>query len=247
MDQTTNNEINASQDFFQVPYSKNGYKYLVFLSMLFMVIMLCNAILTNRYISITESLFVLGGTFTSPITFILGDIIAEIYEYEIARCVIISGYVCQTLFAIICKLVIHSPVPASFKNFEVYINVFDPLLYIDISSLVAFIVSGLVNIHIITKWKHLVRGRYFWLRSLGSSTIAEALYSFIAITMMEIGSVPIRNMYKIILLSYLIKVIYSIIFAFPGNVIVNYIKQTTEIRRYNSSKNFNPFEQQNIV
>ncbi len=236
-----NKDINSSQYSPHVPYSQTGYKYLVFFSMLFMIIMLCNSILTNRYISITGSLFVLGGTFTSPITFILGDIIAEIYEYEIARYVIISGYICQTLFAIICKLVIHSPTPTFFKNYQTYINVFDPLLYIDISSFVAFMISGLVNIYIITKWKRVTCGRYFWLRSLGSSTIAEALYSAIAIIMMEIDSIPIGNMYKVILLSYLIKVIYSIIFAAPANALVNYIKQTTGITGYNLSEDFNPF------
>jgi uncharacterized integral membrane protein (TIGR00697 family) len=240
---TNNNEKNSNKYSPRVPYSKAGYKYLVFFSMLFMVIMLCNAILTNRYISLTESLFVLGGTFTSPLTFILGDIIAEIYEYDIAKYVIISGYICQTLFAIICKLVIYAPAPAFLKNYQTYINVFDQLLYIDISSFFAFITSGLINIYIITKWKYLMCGRHFWLRSLGSSTIAEALYSAIAIVLMELGSIPLGNIYKVILISYLIKVTYSIIFAAPGNVLVNYIKKTTGIGTYDASDDFNPFKQ----
>ena len=65
--------------------------------------MLCNAILTNRYIG-GESLFVLGGTFTSPFVFILDDIIAEIYGYKITRAVILTGFFSQTLFIIIAIL-----------------------------------------------------------------------------------------------------------------------------------------------
>ena len=59
------------------------YKILVVMSMFYMSIMLCNAILTNRYIG-NDILFVLGGSFTSPLIFILDDVITEIYGYKIA-------------------------------------------------------------------------------------------------------------------------------------------------------------------
>ena len=135
-----------------------------------------------------------------------------------------------------------APYPVFFKDYYAYSLVFGQLLYIVMSSFIAFIISGLINIHIITRWKVLLQGRYFWLRSLGSSTIAEALYSAIAILMMEIGSIPLTNIWKVILISYLIKVTYSIIFAWPGNLIVNYIKSTAKIDVYDYPANYNPFK-----
>ena len=110
------------------------------------------------------------------------------------------------------------------------------------SSFIAFIISSLINIYAITRWKVLWQGKYFWLRSLGSSTIAEALYSFIAILMMEIGSIPLASIWKVIVISYFIKVSYSILFAWPGNLIVNYIKSTTKIDVYDYPANYNPFK-----
>lgn len=176
-----------------------GYKYLVFFSMLYMSIMICNVILTDRYVSLSKDIFVLGGTMTSPLIFILGDIIAELFGYKVAKQVIWCGFSCQAVFAIICELVTRAPYPAFFKDYYAYSFVFGPLLYLVMSSFVAFIISGLINIHIITRWKFLLRGRYFWLRSLGSSTIAEALYSVIAIMMMEVGSIPLPNIWRVIL------------------------------------------------
>src|SRR3990167_8542287 len=218
-----------------------GHKYLVFFSMLYMSIMICNAILTNRYISLSKDIFVLGGTLTSPLIFILGDVVAEIFGYKIAKQMIWCGFTCQVIFAIICGLVVRAPYPVFFKNYYVYSFVFNQLLYIVISSFVAFIISNLINIHIITRWKILLKGRYFWLRSLGSSTIAEALYSAIAILMMEIGSISSANIWRVILMSYLIKVTYSVVFAAPGNLLVNYIKNSTGIDVYEQSASFNPF------
>src|SRR5438105_4628602 len=83
----------------------SGYKFLARISMLYMSIMLCNAVLTNRYIG-ADTLFVLGGTFTSPFIFIMDGIIAEIYGYRVAQCVILSGFSAQIIFTIICQAVV---------------------------------------------------------------------------------------------------------------------------------------------
>src|SRR5438445_10161343 len=101
-----------SQDLNSLP----GYKYLVFFSMLYMSIMICNAILTNRYISLSEDVFVLGGTLTSPLIFILGDIVAEIFGYKVAKQMIWCGFSCQAIFAIVCGLVARAPYPVFFKD-----------------------------------------------------------------------------------------------------------------------------------
>lgn len=238
MQAVSHDEVNI----FQASNSLAGYRYLIFFSMLYMSVMICNAILTNRYISLSKDIFVLGGTLTSPLIFILGDIVAEIFGYKAAKQMIWSGFTCQVIFAIICGLVARAAYPVFFKNYYAYSFVFDQLLYIVMSSFIAFIVSGLINIYIITKWKVFLQGRYFWLRSLGSSTIAEALYSAIAILMMEIGFIPLANIWKVILISYLIKVTYSIIFSWPGNLIVNYIKSTEKIDVYDFPSNYNPFK-----
>lgn len=211
-----------------------GYRYLTFFTMFFMCIMICNAVLTDRYVSLTEDIFVLGGTLTSPLVFILTDIVAEIFGYKVARQMVYSGFVCQMIFASICWCVIKAPFPAFFKADDAYGLIFGPLIFIVMSSLIAFVVSSLVNIHIITKWKILLRGKYFWLRSLGSSTIAEGLYSAIAILMMEINSIPLVKIWKLILISYLIKVIYSVLFAAPANLLVNFIKISTKIDIYDA-------------
>jgi uncharacterized integral membrane protein (TIGR00697 family) len=204
-------------------------KYLSFFCMIYMSVMLCNVILTNRYVSLSENVFVLGGTLTSPFFFILGDIIAELFGYKIARQIIWFGFIGQILFALVCEFIIHMPYPIFFKDYQAYSLIFGQLFRLISCSFIAFIFSGLVNVYIITKWKVLLKGRYFWLRSLGSSTLSEALYSAIAITMMEINSIPTGSILKVILISYSIKVIYSVVFAGPANILVNFIKRNAKI------------------
>lgn len=196
----------------------------------------------------TDALFVLGGTFTSPLVFILDDIIAEIYGYKITRCVILSGFSAQTLFALICQLVVIAPHPTSFKEYAAYYHIFGPsLLRIDISGFAAYIIANLINSYILTRWKFLVKGRYFWLRSFGSSTVSEAIYSFLAIMMMELQSIPMNDILKVVAISYSIKATYSIILAFPANMLVNYVKRLTSIDVYDFPKEFTPFKYLNVI
>ena len=229
----------SRQTLIENPY---GYKVLIFISMFYMSIMLCNAVLTNRYIG-SEALFVLGGTFTSPLVFILDDIIAEIYGYRITQSVILTGFMAQTLFVIICQLVLLAPHPIFFNEQASYNYVLGlSLLRINVSGFVAYIIANLVNSYILSRWKVLLKGRYFWLRSLGASTFSEALYSLIAILMMEIGSIPSNSILRVVAISFSIKVLYGIVLAGPANLLVNYLKNITGIDVYDFPKKFTPFK-----
>lgn len=209
--------------------------------MVYMSIMLVNAILTNRYIG-KDNLFVLGGTFTSPLVFILDDIIAEIYGYKIARAVIFTGFFSQSLFVVICQLVINAPYP-SFFNETAYATVLGwSLMRINISGFFAYISANLVNSYILSRWKVLLKGRYFWLRSLGSSTISEVLYSFIAILMMEFASISLKSILQVAVISFSIKVLYSIVLVGPVSILVNYLKKLTGIDVYDFPQQFTPFK-----
>src|SRR3990167_2530667 len=231
------NENGYSQ---HVLLNPSGYKVLICIGMIYMSIMLCNAILTNRYIG-NDSIFVLGGTFTSPLVFILDNIIAEIYGYKITRYMIFMGFVSLTLFSVICQIVVASPYPHVFVHDRDYRYILGgSLLRIDISGFISYIAANLMNAYILTRWKYLLKGKKFWLRSIGSSTFSEAFYSVSAILMMEISRIPFGNILKIIVVSFLIKAFYSIILAGPESFLVYKIKKYTGIDIYDLPKEFTP-------
>ena len=210
--------------------------------MTYLSIMLCNAVLTNRYIG-TDTMFILGGTLTSPFVFILDDIIAEIYGYKMARNVILTGFAAQTLFSVVCLFIVNAPHPEFFHQKEAYSNILGiSLLRITFSGFAAYITANLINSYVITRWKVLVKGKYFWLRSIGSSTFSEALYSFFAIFMMELNSIPVHDIFRVVSISFAIKLLYSAVFAAPASLLVNHIKTTTGIDVYEFPTIFTPFK-----
>jgi uncharacterized integral membrane protein (TIGR00697 family) len=219
-----------------IKFKMSQVNCLVFLSILYVSIMICNAVLTTKWISLGNDLFVFGGAFISPLLFILGDIIAEIYGYKLSRHVILSGFIGQTVFAILAEIMIRTPAPPQWHEYHSFAFVIGPILRIDLSGFIAFFLSSLLNAYFITKWKVIVHGRYFWLRSIGASTFSEALYSMFAIMMIGFGNLPFQTMFKIIVLTYLIKLGYSLILAFPGNILTNYLKKAFKVDIYDTVK-----------
>ena len=61
--------------------------------------------------------------------FIPDDIIAEIYGYGITQSIIIYGFLTQTLFVVICQIVVAAPSPIFFKEQAAYINILGSSFY----------------------------------------------------------------------------------------------------------------------
>jgi len=97
-------------------------------------------------------------------------------RYKITQFIIITGFLAQTFFVEVCQLVLLAPHPSFFHEQASYEFVLGlSLLRINISGFIAYIVANLANSYILTRWKVLLNWRYFWLRSLGSSTCSEIL------------------------------------------------------------------------
>jgi uncharacterized PurR-regulated membrane protein YhhQ (DUF165 family) len=80
-------------------------------------------------------------------------------------------------------------------------------------------------------------GRYFWLRSIGSSGIGEALYSALNVWVILIGSMPLSQIPMIMFWSFLIKLLYTILMAYPAMMIVEFLKKTEGVDIYDHSVN----------
>lgn len=223
-----------------------GYQYLAFLSIIYFCIMLFNAILTNCYVG-SNKLFILGGTLTSPFVFLIDNIIAEIYGFDITKNIIIFSIIAQTIFVLLCQIVLNLPHPDFFTTHHEFEHILGwSLVRIHASGCVAYLTAILFNTKVLTRWKVLLKGDKFWLRSLGSCAISEVLYSFIAILLMEIQSIPLLYIFKVMALSYSIKLTYNLILVLPAQHIINHIRNKTGIDVYDFNHEFIPSKYYNI-
>jgi hypothetical protein len=217
----------------------NSTACLTTLSMFYICIMISSELLVSKPVNMPIGITT-AATFIFPLWFILNDIIAEVYGYKECRYFLLLGFSITFIFNLICFYFIKLPSPIDWK-YQPYLDfTYGSLLRIEMSTFIAFMVSGFINIRLLTKWKILMSGKYFWLRSVGSSAVAEIIYSSINVLVVFLGKLPISHIPIIMFWSYILKLLYTLILAYPAMLIVQLIKKIDKVDVYDSPESLIP-------
>jgi uncharacterized integral membrane protein (TIGR00697 family) len=184
------------------------------------------------------------GSFITPFWFVITDIVAEVYGYQMTRKLIWSGLFCATLFMIICVTFIHLPSPDYWPHQSSYNQVLGKMPRILLGCIIGITLSMFANTYLLSKWKLLMRGKYFWLRSLGSSSVGQLTFTVITISFDLFGETPFEKIVHLISVSLSLKIFFSIFLAVPSTIVVNILKKIENVDIYDYNTNFNPFKLQ---
>jgi len=232
----------------QSSFNSHNNKMATVLAMLSITILLVAWIFTGKYLSIGSHLTT-AGSLILPVWFILNDIITEVYGYIFSKRLLHSTIFCLFIFCSLTSLLAHIPNLNDLEGQSGYLFIFGKFHYYYLIGVVALFISGIVNIFAVSKWKILTQGRSFWLRSLGSSTIGEFLYSLITCLLVfgvsylsPLNNASLSHALNIMITAYITKVVYTIILAWPANILAQFIKNYEGIDVYDRNINFNPFK-----
>jgi len=119
------------------------------------------------------------GILPYPITFLITDLISEIYGKKKANDVVITGIFAS--FFSITILLISEAVPAienSPISDEEFKKVFSVSSIAVFASMLAYLIAQLVDIRIYHFWKNLTKGKMLWLRNNFSTFFSQILDTF---------------------------------------------------------------------
>ncbi len=175
----------------------------------------------NHYISV-GSLFI-------PLWFFIGDILTEVYGFPLVKKVIFVALICQFIFALICFSTTF--LPSTQDNINTAYNlIFLRMPRLAFSSLLALASGAIMNAYLLDRWKKIVQGKYFLIRSLSTTILGETIFSFIAITSQFIGKTTFNHILELMIASILIKLIMTLVFVYPISLIANFIKSSFNIK-----------------
>ena len=115
------------------------------LTLLFVVALVVSNIITSKQVLLPFNITMTGAVFIFPITYILSDLISEVYGYRWSRVTCYLGFAANLFAAIVFSLVIKSPAPSYWENQEAFQIVLGSTPRILVSSLLAFVVGDFVN------------------------------------------------------------------------------------------------------
>lgn len=190
--------------------SLSRYKYLVFISILFVTVILLSNILSSKLISI-GGFTVTGAMLVYPFSYIFDYIITDIYGYQNARRILLSCIVSLILFDICIYLIIILPPSPFWKLQHEFESVFSGMLRTYVASTIAFTVSFFLSSFIFQKLKIKNKGRSLFKRIFQSLLISEISDTTLFCFLSFYGIWPIEHMMKFILVSYFTKITYEIV------------------------------------
>ena len=198
----------------------------IFLVGLFVTNAVTAELISNKLIQIPVSFSFLGtklGPFTTiigilpwPVVFILTDLMNEFYGQKSVRRVswitaILIGY-CFIIIGLSMQIPAHEIPGSKLADNASYNKVFGQAQMVIIGSIVAFLVSQLLDAFVFDWIKRKTGNRFIWLRSTGSTLISQLIDSYIVLYIGFVlgGSLSFSEYMKIAPTNYILKMVIAL-------------------------------------
>jgi uncharacterized integral membrane protein (TIGR00697 family) len=148
------------------------------------------AIMASKIIAVGP-LVVPAGVIAYCLTFLITDVISEIWGKERAQTVVMGGFVALVLVFFLTGISIFWP-PASFwPHQQAYETILGSSARIMVASLTAYLFSQYHDVWAFHFWKRVTAGRFLWLRNNASTIVSQLLDSVVFITIAFYGAMPL--------------------------------------------------------
>jgi uncharacterized integral membrane protein (TIGR00697 family) len=176
-----------------------------------------------------------------PITYLIGDVVTEVYGYAQSRRVIWISMFCSTAGSAIAGGQLAVPAAVFFDADTAYQRVFSPSLTISAAGLFAFFAGDICNSYVLAKLKVWDRGKRLWIRFVASTIVGEGVNTGLFYGIALHNVLPERMLLRGVLMGWTLKVIVEVVMLPVSYSVVRLLKRTEGVDYYDYETNFNPF------
>jgi len=215
------------------------YKYLGLITALYITVLLVSNTAAGKIVQL--------GVFTTsapilffPITYIIADILTEVYGYAVARSVLWMVILSNLVMALLYSYVVLLPPANGFDANDAYTRVLGQVPRLVIASLIAIFIGGIINDFIMAKMKVWTKGKYLWSRTIGSTIVGEGADTILVFIIGFYGIIPTDLLITAILSGWFLKVLVEIVMTPLTYFVVAKLKKRENEDFYDTDTNFNP-------
>ena len=194
----------------------DGNMPLMVVTALFVTLYLVSNVMAVKVISIFNLFYFDAGTITFPFAYMLGDVLTEIWGYRTARKVIWMTFLCNIIMVVCTQIGVWLPsVDYLDPTATAYNTIFTYVPRIVLGSLAGFLLGELSNAWLMERIKIMTRGRFLWIRTIGSS-IAGYLFDTLPFVLIAFaGVLTTRDILLMIAMQYFMKLAIEVFFGTP--------------------------------
>jgi len=227
---------------------RTHFRYLEYVMAAFVAILLLSNIIgasKPSYVTLpggTEWSFGAGVLFF-PVSYIIGDVLTEVYGYANARRVIWTGFAALVFMAFMAWVVVSLPPANGWPGQEAYEFVFGNSWRIVLASMTAFWAGEFANSYVLARMKLWTGGRMLWARTIGSTIVGQGLDSliFYPLAFYGLAGWPPEQLMMVVISQWLIKTGWEALLTPVTYAVVGFLKRHEGIEVFDSDTDFSPF------
>ncbi len=216
------------------------YHYFDILVAFFVAVLLISNIASTKILHLWIFTFD-GGTILFPLSYIFGDILTEVYGYRKSRRVIWLGFISALLMSLVLYAVQSLPPAGDWPNQKAFEVILGFVPRIVLASLLAYFTGEFSNSVILSRLKIYTRGRFLWIRTIGSTLIGEGIDTVIFCLVAFYGVLPGHVLLAVVVSNYLFKCTVEILFTPLTYLAVGFLKKREKEDVFDYGINYNPF------
>jgi uncharacterized integral membrane protein (TIGR00697 family) len=152
-----------------------------------------------------------GGALLFPLTYIVGDVLSEVYGLRAARRAILLGFAMSIVAALTFWLVQLSPPADGWGNQEAFEAVIGFVPRIVLASVCGYLVGQLLNAYVLVRIKERTKERRLWLRLIASTAVGEFADTLVFCTIAFYGVITGAEFWNYVLVGYLYKTLLEVV------------------------------------
>jgi uncharacterized integral membrane protein (TIGR00697 family) len=184
-----------------------------------------------------------AGILFFPISYVIGDVLTEVYGYARARRCIWAGTAALIFMAFMSWVVVALPPASDWGGQAAYEQVFGQVPRIVFASLTAFWAGEFVNSYVLAKMKVWSQGKHLWQRTIGSTIAGQGVDSLIFYPLAFWGAQGWTTalVLKVLVTQWVFKVSWEVILTPATYAVVGFLKRREGVDVYDSGTDFTPF------
>lgn len=217
------------------------FRYYDLVMAAFVAILLLSNIIGASKLATVGGITFGAGILFFPLSYVIGDVLTEVYGYARARRVIWTGFAALIFMAVMSWVVVAMPPANGWDGQAAYESVFGNAWRIVLASVTAFWAGEFVNSYVLARMKLWTGGKYLWTRTIGSTVFGQAFDSLLFYPIAFLGVWSTGQVVTVMITNWLMKVLWEAALTPVTYVVVGTLKKREGVDVFDEGTDFNPF------
>ena len=223
------------------------FRYFDFVMAAFVTVLLLSNVLGAGKVAVVELPWIGtwpfgAGILFFPVSYVIGDVLTEVYGYARARRCIWAGFAALLFMAFMAAVVVALPPSPDWEGQAAYEAVFGQVPRIVLASIVAFWAGEFANSYVLARMKIWTQGRHLWTRTIGSTLVGQGIDSLLFYPLAFYGVWDNATLLVVLGTQFALKVAWEALLTPVTYAVVGFLKRREGVDVYDRGTDFSPFK-----